>query len=75
MSEIKQFAGIARSPDSQFQIGDRVLYLPEGIYARVDGYFWNRTIGECPRVVSYLLSCGIEAPENTIARTRVGEPA
>lgn len=64
--QIKQFEGQTRDPDKQFQIGERVLYIPDGIYAIVEGYLWLQAVGELPRVVAYRLSCGISVPGNTI---------
>lgn len=71
MSEqIKQFDGQARDPERQFQIGDRVLYLPEGVYSVIEGYLWIETVGRVPRIGAYRLSCGIAVPENSISKQR-----
>jgi hypothetical protein len=56
----------ARNPDQQFQIGDSVLYVPEGVYATIDGYIWMQTIGQVPKIAAYKLSIGISVPENSI---------
>jgi hypothetical protein len=71
---VKAFDGAARSPESQFQIGDRVTYLPEGVYTEISGYLWHNSVGEIPRIMGYELSCGIVAQENTIAHC-VGTPS
>lgn len=63
---IKEFEGMARSPESQFQIGDRVTYLPEGVYTEIEGYLWHHSVGGLPKIIGYRLSCGITAPDNTI---------
>lgn len=57
-----------RNPDTQFQIGEDVLYLPEGVRCKVDGYVWAEGVGEVPRVVAYRLSCGVSVSENCIIR-------
>jgi len=68
MSDPKQFAGPARDPADQFQIGEQVLYLPEGIFAVIEGYDWAESIGALPYLIAYQLSCGISVPGNAIAR-------
>ncbi len=69
MSEtIKQFDGPARSCESQFQIGERVVYLPEGVQTLIEGYVWIEAIGVAPRIGGYRLACGVTVSENTIAR-------
>lgn len=55
-------------PETQFQIGDRVLYLPEGVYCTVEGYFWLESIGEPPSILGYRLSCGIIVNRDLISR-------
>lgn len=55
-----------RDPNSQFQVGDKVLYLPEGVFAVVVGYVWIEAIGELPRIGAYRLSVGIEVPERSL---------
>lgn len=56
------------NPDDQLQIGDDVIYLPEGVYAKVDGYQWFSAIGKPPSIIGYRLSCGIVAPRGMIER-------
>lgn len=56
------------NPKEQFQIGDDVVYVPEGVYATVDGYQWFTTIGESPKIIGYRLSCGIVVPRGMIER-------
>lgn len=62
-----------RSPSDQFQVGDEVVYAPEGVYAKVVGYVWASAVGEPSRIVLYELSCGIAAPGEQIER-RAGPP-
>src|SRR3990167_9758888 len=64
--KIKEFDGPARDPQSQFQINDMVVYLPEGVYTMIEGYLWIESIGSLPRIAAYRLTCGICAPENSI---------
>lgn len=52
----------------QLQIGDAVLYLPEGVYTTVEGYVWHEEIGAAPRILAYRLSCGIAAPRRALVR-------
>lgn len=58
---------IVKDPKSQYQIGDQVVLLCEGVYATVEGYFWDQTIGEYPKIVGYKLSCGVTVSGNMIA--------
>ncbi|WP_232629157.1 hypothetical protein [Methylobacterium sp. Leaf118] len=69
-----------KDPSEQLQIGDTVVYLPEGIIAQVAGYLWSQHVGSGPRLVAYQLDCGIavsrdqlrpyEAPERQAAGPR-----
>lgn len=55
-----------KDPATQFQVGDRVLYLPEGIFAVVEGYVWNQQTGDLPKVMLYRLNIGIDVPASAI---------
>jgi hypothetical protein len=50
----------------QFQIGDRVLYVPENVNTEIEGYVWSETIGGVPRIVAYRLSCGISVKYDSL---------
>lgn len=55
-----------RDPLTQFQIGDGVVYTPEGIITRVIGYLWSSAIGSAPKVVGYELACGVTVPAHML---------
>lgn len=55
-----------KSVNDQFQIGDVVVYVPEGIVTQVRGYLWIDQMGELPVVGLYELSCGIHAPAGAL---------
>lgn len=57
-----------KHPSEQFQIGERVVYQPEGIVAQIAGYVWHEPMDSLPTVASYVLSCGISAPASALAR-------
>lgn len=50
------------SPELQFQVGEPVLYVPQGIYTTVTGYNWIGQMSGRPRIAGYQLACGIAAP-------------
>lgn len=52
--------------NDQLQIGDDVIYLPDNVITKVDGYEWCEQIGEYPRIVAYKLSCGISAQRSVL---------
>jgi hypothetical protein len=54
------------STEFQFQIGDAVIYHPEGVCTTVIGYLWAESIGNFPRIVGYRLDCGITVPKTAI---------
>lgn len=56
------------SPEMQFQVGEPVLYVPQGIYTTVTGYNWMQQMNGPPRLVGYQLSCGIQAPFKDLRR-------
>lgn len=56
------------SPSEQFQIGQRVLYVPEGIWTEVTGYEWKNCIGGPPSIARYELLCGIYAGREHIEK-------
>jgi hypothetical protein len=57
----------------QFQIGDEVLYVEEGIVTEVTGYVWSVQIGDLPRVAAYELRCGVAVPYRALARITDGK--
>lgn len=56
----------------QLQIGQRVLYVPEGVWTEVIGYEWKHCIGGPPSIVRYELSCGIYACREHLTRQEAG---
>lgn len=54
--------------DQQFQIGERVIYVPEAVCTTVTGYVWHHNTNDGPRIVSYELACGCRASRNHIVR-------
>jgi len=60
-----------KSPKDQFQIGDEVLYKPEGVYTTIRGYLWLPIeINKPPRIGGYELDCGITVPAEWIERVK-----
>lgn len=60
-------------PADQYQIGDCVLYLPEGVITEVTGYLWEESVGEAPRIIAYELSCGTRVSrESLVSLERYG---
>lgn len=57
-----------KDPAEQFQIGENVVYQPEGVVAQVVGYVWHEQMGELPTVAAYALSCGISVPGSALVR-------
>ena len=70
MAEAQEF----QNPDTQFQMGDRVLYKPDGIIATVTGYQWVETMGHRPKLIGYELSCGITVGFESIAKWPTNQP-
>lgn len=48
-----------KKPEDQFQIGDPVIYVPDGIITRVEGYTFYSDMFNPPKILTYNLSCGI----------------
>lgn len=61
-----------KDPKDQYQIGDDVLYKPEGIITRILGYEWSAASASrpdrLPTVIAYLLDCGVSVPAETIEK-------
>lgn len=57
-----------RDPQTQFQIGDKVLYVPEGVETEIDGYLWIQSVGGLPKIGAFKLRCGIEVPAESIVK-------
>lgn len=55
-------------PEDQFQIGDNVTYVREGVHSQVQGYMWAESVGGAPTVIGYKLSCGISVPRAELVR-------
>lgn len=53
-------------PEDQFQIGDRVIYVQEGIRTKVAGYILDAPFGAMPHVIGYELDCGITVPREAL---------
>lgn len=56
----------------QFQIGDSVIYTPEGVVTKVVGYLWGQKIGGFLYITYYQLECGINVPRHTLKKV-IGE--
>lgn len=57
------------SPADQYQIGDKVIYLPEGVRTKIAGYVWVGRYGcDLPEISTYRLDCGIAVPRAAIVR-------
>jgi hypothetical protein len=52
----------------QYQIGDRVIYTPEGVVTTVSGYLWFNTVEKRPSIMGYELACGITVGSGLICR-------
>ncbi|RVC47588.1 MULTISPECIES: hypothetical protein [unclassified Mesorhizobium] len=52
---------------AQFQIGDEVVYVPEGVITTVAGYVWQEKVGTPPTIALYGLACGISVPKDLLA--------
>lgn len=50
----------------QYQIGDEVVYVPEGVITTVTGYVWKYQVPEPPRILLYSLACGIDVPKDVL---------
>lgn len=59
---------MAVDPSEQLQVGDRVLYVDQGVITTVSGYVWQESLGSPPRIGLYVLSCGISAPRGALQR-------
>lgn len=55
-------------PNDQFQIGDPVLYVAQGIKTTVVAYVWAESTGGEPMLVNYKLACGISVPKRAIIK-------
>lgn len=55
---------------SQYQEGDRVVYVAEGILTKISGYVWEKKYSEdeTPKLAGYQLSCGIAATASEFRR-------
>lgn len=53
-------------PAAQYQCGDIVIYIPEGIVAQVIGFKWSK--GMVPRITGYHLGCGVCVAGNHLKR-------
>ncbi len=60
-----------KHPSEQLQIGDPVVYLPEGIVTQVIGYAWGSEVGHGPRLTGYHLACGITVQRDVLERYEV----
>lgn len=56
------------SPDEQLQIGDEVVYIPEGVFTEVIGYEWAWQESGAPSISRYRLGCGISSDRAHIKR-------
>lgn len=57
-------------PADQFQVGDKVTYMPEGVLAEVTGYLWANSIDGVHRIGGYELDIGITVPGQLIERRK-----
>jgi hypothetical protein len=58
----------ARDPASQYQLGEEVVYLPEGVITKVQSYVWTApNDGTASLISAYTLTCGITAKADAIA--------
>lgn len=63
-----------KSTDEQLQIGDYVIYSPEGVFARIVGYVWIEPLGELPSISRYSLSVGISVPRSVLTLLPANDP-
>lgn len=59
---------IEQSIAEQYQIGDRVVYIPEGIVTKISGYMWRTSTDRPPEIVAYELECGIAISSDYFCR-------
>lgn len=59
------------SVEEQFQIGDRVIYLPENVLARVTSYLWSHQVAAPSRIIAYELDVGIHASFEQLKRASI----
>ena len=64
-----------RDPQHQYQIGEPVVYEPEGVVTRVIGYVWKRAEDGTCRIDLYRLDCGIDVVEDHIRPLVPEDPA
>lgn len=57
-----------KDPNEQYQVGDTVIYLPEGIYTEISGYVFYESMSAPPKVVKYKLKCGLDVTPDLIRR-------
>jgi hypothetical protein len=57
-----------KSIAEQYQIGDRVIYMPEGILTTITGYKWETYVEKPPAIIAYLLGCGIGISADYLCR-------
>lgn len=57
----------SRDPSTQYQLGDEVVYLPEGVFTKVTSYNWQTPTDGVAKIVGYSLACGIVATADDIA--------
>ena len=63
---------LERDPATQYQIGDAVVYLPEGVVSIIGGYVWSNAVGALPAIVAYTLLAGCSAPAEALRRAVAG---
>ena len=66
-------------PAEQPQIGDKVIYLPEGIATTVQGYEWEfnpdpSNINHAPKLKRYVLGCGVTVTRDHILQEGEAPP-
>lgn len=61
-----------RDPATQYQIGDAVVYMPEGVVSIVSGYVWSNLPGALPMIAGYTLLAGCTVPAETLRRATAG---
>ena len=64
---------MGKRSEDQFQVGDEVLYEPEGVVTTVDGYLWLEAVGSLPEIGAYRLACGVSVPGSSLKRWLVEE--
>ena len=55
-------------PRDQFQIGDPVVHVPTGVRTNIEGYVWAETVGGSPRILAYVLECGVSVSKSELER-------